>query len=150
MAVVASNLLFFFFKKMFTRLEREVVRYIVAEVSVDKVADQRLQSRYALVFTFEHCLFRRLCRYVVTCCDPLINCSNDNLRRNLHRQEHLNQLFTGLVFVETTLSDVSTDFPDLKEAKDHLLRILLRNWLEEWDNTALDGIEILLHVSFQS
>ena len=134
---------------MFTGLEREVVRYIVAEISVDKVAYQWLQGRYALVLTFEHCLFGRLCRYVVTSCDPFINSSDDNLRRNLHRQEHLNQLFTGLIFVETTLSDVSTDFPYFKEAKDYLLRILLRNWLEERDNAALNGIEILLHVGFQ-
>lgn len=130
-------------------LEGEVTRYVVAEIRVDEVADKWLQSWDTFVLALEDNLLCGLGSDVIARSDPFVDCCNHDLWRDLHWEQHLDQLFTGFVLVEPTLGDVSADFPNLQEAKDDLLRVLLRDRFKERDDTALNRVEIFLHVCFQ-
>ena len=140
----------FLFFGLFTRLEREVVRNVVAQVSVHEVANKRLQSWQAFLMIVEDHLFVSLLCDVVTGSYPLVNCCNYSLRRNLHWKKHLDEFLAGFILVKSSLGYVARDFPDFKKAEDDFFWVLLSNWLKKWDYTALNQIEILLHVSFEA
>lgn len=126
-----SDLFLFLFMQLVFGLVREVVRDVEAEVSVDEVADEGLEGRHGLAIAVEGHLLGRLRRDVVTRCDPLVDRSHHCVRWDLHREQHLDQLLTRLVLIQTLLGDVPADFPDFEEAEDDLMRVRLRHRLKE-------------------
>ena len=124
----------------------EVARDIEAEICVHEVANKRLQRGHTLAIRVENHLFRALCSYVITGCDPLINSRHNELRWNLHRKKHLNKLLTCFILIQASLSDIAAYFPDFQEAEHNLLWVLFGNRLKEWDYAVLNLVEVLLHI----